>query len=167
MAAVAAGVLCAGGGTVVMAQRKASVAPVATWQQPVVTIDDRQAVAAAQQWNAPFLVRYGTIDPDIDVVRGVTTNDSTTGADVGGKAFPPTLDGDRITGCVILVHHRHVSDAVLAHEVGHCFGLHHSADPARLMHEVTGAPGSAVGVTDADRAALKSLYAGVKPKTRP
>ncbi|KGN38862.1 matrixin family metalloprotease [Knoellia subterranea] len=156
--AFVAGALLASGGALFWVGQRERVADNATWQQPVVTIDDKQAVAVAQQWDAPFEIRYAAADPDIDVVRGVTGWDTGTGSTVGGKAFPPTLDGDRITHCAILVNHEHVTDAVLAHEIGHCLGLHHSTDPARLMYEVTGSPRSAIGVTDADRTALRRLY---------
>lgn len=42
---------------------------------------------------------------------------------------------------------------VVAHEVGHCYGIDHSADPASVMHDYSR---EGQDVTDADRAELRS-----------
>lgn len=150
--ALVAGVLIAQG-----MHDRANARPVqARWRRQSVTIDDPATVLAAQQWGAPFQIRYAAKDADIHVER------VELGGRAAGEATPTIVDGV-IVGCLIEVEAGETV-AILAHEVGHCLGLMgHAMTPTSLMHKETGRPGvSAVGVTDADRAALESLYAGAR-----
>lgn len=125
-----------------------------TWQQAVVTVNDRAMVDAATAWDAPFEVRYAEHNADIDVKRTELTGQ------VAGQAQPAVI-GSVIVGCAVTIDTRYPETrAAFAHELGHCFGLmRHAMNPRSLMHVETGRPGvSAVDVTDADRAALATLY---------
>lgn len=132
---------------------KANAAPVQpTWQQSVVTVDDARVAELAQQWGAPFDVRFAASGADITV--GASSLE-----DMAGGEATKTVDGDRITGCRIAVED--ASDVVLLHELGHCFGLHHDNGHSKsLMFWVQGGASGASMVTETDRAALAALYDG-------
>lgn len=141
------------GGSFSAAYQCASRAPVSpVWRQSVVTIDDRGTVAAAQQWPTPFEVRYSD---DADIRVSMSQLDGL----VAGEAVLD-VDGDRITGCAITVEPKDADNqVVLAHEVGHCFGLSHDHDHNNsLMYWIQGGGSGAPGVTTYDRAALEDLY---------
>lgn len=133
----------------------ANAAPVtAIWQQPTVTVDDREVAALAQSWQAPFEVVYAAQGADITVRRGVALEPMT-----GGLATRDE-DGDRTEGCTLDLR-ADASEFVMVHEVGHCLGYagHSHAGKGVSVMAQYGWDASPV-VTDADRAELAALYAG-------
>lgn len=148
-----------------MHQRANAATVEPTWQQAVVTVDDEAVVAAAQAWGAPFVVRYVEQGADVRVKHVDLSGAGKAGGDLRGEA-EPVVDGDRITGCTLRLDPVRATDAVAAHEFGHCLGLGHlyTAQSRSLM--VNGGVedrehGSAT-VTEFDRAALAALYEGSK-----
>jgi predicted Zn-dependent protease len=128
--------------------------PAPTWQQDVVTVDDLALLDLALQWETPFDVAYqprGRAD--------ITTTSAALGDMTGGEA-KRTVDGDRITACRITTDaDRRPNDQALLHELGHCFGLHHSNDDSTsLMYWVQGGASGSPTITPADRDNLSALY---------
>jgi predicted Zn-dependent protease len=75
---------------------------------------------------------------------------------VGGEARRHAT-GDRIVGCTITAES--LSDQALLHELGHCFGLHHTnEDSTSLMYWIQGGASGSPTVTPADKANLTRLY---------
>jgi len=136
---------------------QADATPVdAIWQQPVVTVDDATLEQITrEQWRPPFrvaLAERGQADITVEVAR---LDDA-----AGGEATR-TVDGDRITSCRITLRPGADLGPVLAHELGHCFGLHHDNEhPGSLMYWIQGGASGAPAVTERDRAALVALYTG-------
>lgn len=131
----------------------------ATWQQEVVTTSDEGVFNLAQHWDTPFVVAYVIADADADIV--VTYKPLADMA--GGEATREEVDG-RIIGCTISAEStidskdRRAATALL-HELGHCFGLHHTNDDAdALMYWVQGGKSGSVWITPDDQAALSRLY---------
>ena len=133
--------------------QRANAQPVQpTWRQAVVTVDDVAMIEAARAWGAPFRVEFAAVGADVTVVRELAQGR------FGGQAAK-TVDGDRITGCSVTLHPGRDSAVVMAHEFGHCLGLHHdNGHSDSLMFWVQGGDSGAAGVTHHDRTAQGALY---------
>lgn len=143
-------------------QEMNSARVVATWQQPVITIDDAMMDTFAFEWELrgdtrnplpelPFTIEKApTKDADITVTWMDLSDEGLLGD------ATPVIEGDRIVSCAIRLDNLWAERDTILHELGHCLGLFGHSEPGTLM--AANQDPKIQGVTLKDMEALRQLY---------